>query len=84
MPVNHTLELAFMSAGGHSSGVLGDNARFQGWPMKNFIHEENLRLFRKSIAETSDPAKRQLLLKLLADEEAKGDGHSSSKEPKLP
>jgi hypothetical protein len=52
--------------------------------MKNFIHEENLRLFRKSLAETTDPAKRQLLLKLLAEEETKGDGLSSSKEPKLP
>jgi hypothetical protein len=39
-------------------------------PMKNFIHEENMKLFRKQLDETTDPEKRQMLLKLLAEEEA--------------
>jgi hypothetical protein len=38
--------------------------------MKKFIHEENLKLFRKRLDETTDPKKRQMLLKLLAEEEA--------------
>ena len=41
--------------------------------MKEFIHEENLKLFRKLLAETSDPEKRQTLLQLLADEAAKDE-----------
>ena len=39
--------------------------------MESFIHTENIRLYRKQLAETSDPDKRQMLLKLLADEEAR-------------
>ena len=39
--------------------------------MKNFIHEENLKLFRKGLAEATDPEMHQMLLKLLADEAAK-------------
>jgi hypothetical protein len=38
--------------------------------MKKFIREENLKLFRKRLDETTDPEKRQMLLKLLAEEEA--------------
>jgi len=53
--------------------------------MKKFIHEENLKLFRKRLAETIDPEKRQMLLKLLAEEEAKNDplppGQTLSGEP---
>jgi hypothetical protein len=41
--------------------------------MKNFIHEENLKLFRKRLAEATDPEMRQTLLKLLADEAAKDE-----------
>jgi hypothetical protein len=41
--------------------------------MKKFIHEENLKLFRNRLAETTDPEKRQMLLKLLADEAAKDE-----------
>ena len=41
--------------------------------MKKFIHEENLKLYRKRLDETTDPEKRQMLLKLLAEEEAKDD-----------
>ena len=39
--------------------------------MDKFVHDENLKLYRKLLAETTDPQKRQRLLKLLADEEAK-------------
>ncbi len=39
--------------------------------MKEFIHEQNLALFRKRLAEPCDDAQRKLLLKLLAEEEAK-------------
>lgn len=57
--------------------------------MKKFIHEENLKLFRKRLAETSDPAERQMLLKLLAEEEAKeplerGERAPRSSEPSSP
>jgi hypothetical protein len=38
--------------------------------MKKFIHEKNIRLFRKRLAEGTDPEKRQILLKPLAEEEA--------------
>lgn len=39
--------------------------------MEKFVHKENIKLYRKLLAETSDEQKRQTLLKLLADEEAK-------------
>jgi hypothetical protein len=52
--------------------------------MESFIHTENIRLYRKLLTETSDPDKRQTLLKLLADEEAK-DGVDRGISPrKLP
>ena len=39
--------------------------------MEQFVHRENLKLYRKLLAETTDKQKHQMLLKLLADEEAK-------------
>ena len=39
--------------------------------MEGFIHRENLALLRKRLAEPCDDARRQILLKLLAEEEAK-------------
>jgi hypothetical protein len=39
--------------------------------MEKFVHKENLKLYRKLLAEATDEQKRQTLLKLLADEEAK-------------
>jgi hypothetical protein len=39
--------------------------------MENFIHRENLALFKKRLAEAHSDAERKVLLKLLADEEAK-------------
>jgi hypothetical protein len=39
--------------------------------MERFIHRENLALFKKRLAEPCDDARRQLLLRLLAEEEAR-------------
>jgi hypothetical protein len=46
--------------------------------MEEFVHSENLKLYRKMLAETTDEQKRQTLLKLLSDEEAK-DAQPSKK-----
>ena len=37
--------------------------------MESFIHEQNLAHYRKVLAETTDPVKRQMVLRLLADEQ---------------
>ncbi len=39
--------------------------------MEGFIHRENIALFRKHLAGPCEDAQRQLLLKLLAEEEAR-------------
>ena len=39
--------------------------------MEKFIHRENLALFKKRLSEEHDAAAHKVLLKLLADEEAK-------------
>jgi hypothetical protein len=39
--------------------------------MDKFIHRENLALYRKRLAEPHTDAEREVLLKLLAEEEAK-------------
>jgi hypothetical protein len=39
--------------------------------MEKFIHRENLALFKKRLAEVQSDAEREVLLQLLADEEAK-------------
>ena len=39
--------------------------------MDEFIHRENLALYEKRLAETTDERTRQFLLKLLAEEQAK-------------
>jgi hypothetical protein len=39
--------------------------------MEEFIHRENLKIFRRRLDLAKDDAQRQLLLKLLAEEEAK-------------
>jgi hypothetical protein len=38
--------------------------------MDRYIHEQNLLNYRKVLSETTDPAKRQTVLQLLASEEA--------------
>jgi hypothetical protein len=39
--------------------------------MEKFIHDENIRLYRRVLAEATDAERRRVLLKLPADEEAK-------------
>jgi hypothetical protein len=39
--------------------------------MEKFIHRENLALFKKRLAESHSDAEREVLLKFLAEEEAK-------------
>ena len=39
--------------------------------MEKYIHLQNLVLFKKRLAEPHSEAEREVLLKLLADEEAK-------------
>jgi hypothetical protein len=47
-------------------------ARNQGGPlMEKFIHQENLALFKKRLAEPHTDAEREILVKLLTDEQAK-------------
>jgi hypothetical protein len=41
--------------------------------MDDFVHLQNIALFRKRLAEAPDEAARQILLKLLAEEQAKLD-----------
>jgi hypothetical protein len=39
--------------------------------MENFIHQENLKLYRRLLAETTDEGKRKALLNLMRAEAAK-------------
>jgi len=39
--------------------------------MEEFVHREKLKIFRRQLALAKDDARRQLLLRLLAEEEAK-------------
>ena len=39
--------------------------------MEEYIHRENLALYRKRLAETHDDVTREVLLKLLGEEEGK-------------
>jgi hypothetical protein len=48
--------------------------------MEKFVHVENLKLYRKLLAETTDAQKRQMLLRLLADEEAKDERSPEKKQ----
>jgi hypothetical protein len=40
--------------------------------MEDFVHRENLIIFKRRLAESSSESQRQILLKLLAAEEARG------------
>lgn len=42
--------------------------------MEEFVHRQNILFFRKQLAETPPEAQRAVLLKLLAEEEAKDIG----------
>ena len=39
--------------------------------MEKFIHDENIRLYRRLLTDATDAERRRVLLKLLAEEEAK-------------
>ena len=39
--------------------------------MEKLIHDENLKLFRKRLVETTDKTQRELILALIKEEEAK-------------
>ena len=39
--------------------------------MEDFVHRENLKIFKRQLAMVKDEAHRQLLLRLIAEEEAK-------------
>ena len=39
--------------------------------MEKFIHDENLKLFRKRLVEATDETQRELILSLIKEEEAK-------------
>jgi len=51
--------------------------------LKEFIHAENLALFRKRLAEPCNGAQRKLLLKLLAEEEAREPAPEKELRPPL-
>ncbi len=38
--------------------------------MDRYIHDQNLAHYRKVLSETTDPTKREAVLKLIADEQA--------------
>lgn len=39
--------------------------------MEDFVHRENLALLKKRLAENTDPARREIILKLMAEEQAR-------------
>jgi hypothetical protein len=59
--------------------VLGVLPREGDLSMQRYVHEENILLYRKLLAETTDEEKRKIILKLLAEEEAKELPTSSQK-----
>jgi hypothetical protein len=46
--------------------------------MDQYIHRENLTLFKKRLAEAHTDAEREVILRLLADEETKGSAQKNS------
>ena len=50
--------------------------------MEEFIHRENLIIFKRRLAEAKNDVQRQMLLKLLAEEEAKGSLLSACAAPR--
>jgi hypothetical protein len=51
--------------------LVRDRFREGDFPMQRYVHEENILLYRKLLAETTDEEKRKIILRLLAEEEAK-------------
>ena len=50
--------------------------------MDRFVHRANLYRYRQELAMTTEEVRRQQLLKLLAEEEAKGPPPAGPKQPK--
>jgi hypothetical protein len=46
--------------------------------MDQYIHRENLTLFKKRLAEARTDAEREVISRLLADEETKGSPRKNS------
>jgi hypothetical protein len=46
--------------------------------MDKYIHRENLTLFKKRLAEAHTDAEREVILRLLGDEETKGSPQKKS------
>jgi len=55
-----------------------------GLPVNKYVHDENIKLFHKQLAETSDPEKRRMLLRLLAEEKAEGDEEPPRRQGRRP
>jgi hypothetical protein len=49
--------------------------------MERFVHRQNIEHYRRLLAQTTDEAQRDLLLKLLAEEEAKDIPAPGTKSP---
>ena len=49
--------------------------------MDRYIHDQNLALYRKVLAETTDPTKRQAVAKLLAGQRPRTDRGEASDQP---
>ena len=47
--------------------------------MKNFIHDENLKLFRKRLTEAVNETDRHIIRELIAEEEAKKPRRTKAK-----
>jgi hypothetical protein len=47
--------------------------------MDRFIHDQNLAHYRKVFAETTDPTRREVVLKLIADEQTNVRGPTATK-----
>jgi hypothetical protein len=54
-----------------TSAIISKSRRLKEGRMEKYIHRENLALLRKRLAEAQDEATRKIILKLLAEEEAK-------------
>jgi len=52
--------------------------------VNKYVHDENIKLFHKQLAETSDPEKRRMLLRLLAEEKAEGDEEPPRRQGRRP
>ncbi|UPT88210.1 hypothetical protein HAP41_0000003435 [Bradyrhizobium barranii subsp. apii] len=50
--------------------------------MEKYIHEQNLALFKKCLKEPHSDAEREVLLKLLADEEGKDSPPKGIRKPR--